>query len=127
MPSTGTGSGIDVEAGERGSLTYADSVMERIVSLSATEVTSVVSTGSRLDQVVGHRYPKADVRVAGQHVWVAVELAVVWPASLPETAARARDHIGERVAFLTGLVVDVVDVTIAQMTRAQRSTRERVQ
>lgn len=126
MPSTVAGSGVDVDAGDRGTLSYADSVMERIVSLSAIEVASVVSTGSRLDQVIGHRYPKADVRVAGQHVRVAVELAVVWPASLPDTAARAREHIGERVAFLTGLVVEVVDVTIASMTRAQPSSRERV-
>lgn len=100
--------------------------MERLVSLSATEVASVVSTGSRLDHVIGHRYPKADVRVAGQHVRIGVELAVLWPASLPDTAARARDHIGERVTFLTGLVVDIVDVTIASMTRAQPSSRERV-
>lgn len=121
----GEGSGSS-DGSDRGSLTFADRVIERIASISAVEVESVVTSGSRLDKVVGHRYPKADVQQAGQHVRIAMELALAWPASLPNAAAQARDHVTERVAALTGLSVDVVDVSVAQMVRAQRTALEMV-
>lgn len=115
------------DAATRGSLTISDRVIERISHRAALEVAEVTAVGTRIDQVIGHKYPKVDVQRAGQRVRIRAQVAVVWPAILPRVAAQVRDMIASRVGSLTGLTVDFVDVSIAQMIRADPATKARAQ
>ena len=111
------------DASARGSLTISDRVVERISHRAALEVGEVTAVGTRIDQVIGHKYPKISVQRAGQLVRVRAQVAVAWPAVLPRVAAQVRDMIASRVASLTGLTVDFVDVSIAQMVRTDPARR----
>ncbi len=108
---------------ERGTLTIADKVVERIASIAAGEVGHTVSTGSGWSRVVTKRLPNATAKVAGDHARVGVQIAVAWPSSLSDVATRVRDHIIERVGSLTSIVVDAVDVSVADVVRPDTATR----
>lgn len=111
----------------RGSLTINDRVVERISHHAALEVVEVMAVGNRIDQVIGHKYPKVSVQRAGHHVRIDAQVAVIWPAVLPSVAGQVRDMITSRVGTLTGLNVDFVDVSIAEMIRADPATKARTQ
>lgn len=112
---------------QRGRLTILDSVVERIAVIAAGEVEGVVSSGSGLDQVLGHRYPKADATIAGDRARIHVEIAIAWAQPLGQVAGRVRDEVGHRVTKLVGLRVDAVDVTAAKVVQAPEPERRRVQ
>lgn len=118
--------GLD-EQGQRGHLTIADRVVQRVAVTAASEVDGVVSIGSGLDQVLGHRYPKADATVAGNRARITVEVAVRWPHPLAEVSADVRQRVRQRVSELVGLQVDAVDVTAAKIVHAPESNVRQVQ
>ncbi len=111
----------------RGRLTIADRVVERVATRAAGEVGQVVSTGSGLDNVLGHRYPRADATVAGDRARIQVQVAVAWPAPLAQVCASVRDHVRTRVGDLVGVQVDAVDVTAAKVVPAPAPERRSVQ
>ena len=115
------------EAGARGRLHIADQVVEKVATIAAGEVPGVRTTGSGLESVVGRQYPKAKAEVAGGHAQVRLDIAVTWPAPLGRTAASVRQHVREQLESLVGLSVDVVDVTVATVSPADRSDPRRVQ
>lgn len=115
------------DAGRRGALEIADRVVQRIAAHTARGVAGVVSSGSGLDQVLGHRYPKADATVAGDRARVDVEIAVAWPHPLGEVSAQVRDTVARRVQELVGLRVDAVDVRAATVVHEKSAPSRRVQ
>ena len=94
---------------------------------AAREIDGVVSIGSGFDQVLGHRYPKADATVAGNRVRIEVDVAVTWPHPLAKVSADVRQRVRQRVSELVGLQVDAVDVTASKIVTAPESKVRRVQ
>ena len=114
-------------AGDRGSLTVADRVIERLATIAALEVDGVVRTGSAVDRALGRQYPKAEAHVAGGHARVTVEVAVRWPAPLADLAGHVRDQVRDSLTTLANVQVDAVDVVAAKMVIAATTPRRRVQ
>lgn len=100
--------------------------MERIATFAAGEIPGVQRTGSSLGGVIGHQYPSANAQVAGGHVKISIELAVVWPTPLAATAKSVRDRVRSQLEDLAGLTVDRVDVTVAKVTQHQPQPERRV-
>ena len=111
---------------ERGTLTIADRVVERIASIAASEVPGVADIGSGWTQIVRRSLPTSQARVAGGRSRIGVDIAAVWPAALDELAAAVHSHVTERVFALTGVAVDGVDVTVADVVHTE-SMRRRVE
>ena len=111
------------EPGDRGQLTIADRVVEQVAVLAARQIDGVATTGSSLKRAVGRQYPRAEAHVAGHRVRVVLQIAVTWPASLPQVAAAVRDSVAERVTTLVGMHVDAVDVSATTIVQAQPRTR----
>lgn len=101
-----------------GRLVIADRVVERVATYAAAEVDGVASIGSALERAVGRAYPKADAHIAGDRVRLSIDVAVVWPASLPQVATAVRQHVHDQITALVGLHVDAVDVTTAKVVHA---------
>lgn len=111
---------------ERGTTTIADRVVERVASLAANEVDDVTDGTSGWTRIVRRSTPRAEARVAGGRARIKVEIAAAWPASLPALATTVSERVTRRVAELTGVAVDGVDVTIADVVHSQ-SPRRRVE
>lgn len=112
---------------QRGRLVIADSVVERIAAIAAGEVVGVVKAGSGLDQVLGHRYPKATATLAGNRTRIHVEIAIAWPHPLGQVCAQVQDEVRDRVTKFAGVRVDAVDVTAAKVVHAPEPELRRVQ
>lgn len=112
---------------QRGSTTIAANAVQRIAEAELRLVPGVVATGSGLDKVVGRQYPKVTADVAGSRARLSIEIAVAWPLPLADVCARVRDTLGTRLAELTGLSIDAVDVTAAKVVQPEPPTRRRVQ
>ena len=113
------------DPGDRGSLTIADRVVEKVASQAVTEVD--LATGaprSLLGRRVGAQDPdrraRADARVDGDLVSVSVSLAVQWPAPVRQVAAQVREHLTTRISELTGLQVAEVDVDVPALVTGHR-------
>ena len=59
--------------------------------------------------------PKTSVEVDGSKAFVTLEISVRWPASVPEITGQVRRHVRDRVRELTGLDVDEVHITVADL------------
>lgn len=112
-----------VPAEERGRTTIADKVVERIASIAANEVESVIDTRTGWTRVVRGRLPRAEAVVAGGTSRITVEVAATWPTPLNSVAGRVRDHVSERVSTLTGVNVTAVDVSIADVVHLETAER----
>lgn len=78
----------------------------------------VTPAGSGLKKVMGRQYPKADAEVAQGRARLHLEIAVEWPHPLADVCGLVRDTVSARVAELTGLNLDIVDVTAANVVHA---------
>ncbi len=107
---------------ERGTLTIANKVVERVASIAAREIGQVTDSRAGWTQLY-RNLPTATAKVAGGRARVDVEVAAAWPSSLPEVTAQVRDRVSERVTHLTGVTVVAVDVTIADVIRPQADDR----
>ena len=114
------------DPGERGDLSIADRVVEQIAVLAAQQVEGVAVLGSGLERVVGRNFPRAQAHVAGTRVRLVLQIAVIWPAALPQVAAAVRDTVAERISTLVGMHVDAVDVNAAKVVHAQPRQDRRV-
>ena len=124
---TGEGGRESQDPAQRGRLVITDKVVERIATVAAGEVEGVVKAGSGFDQVLGHRYPKADATVAGDRARIQVQVAIAWPHPLGQVCGRVRDQVHDRVAELIGVRVDAVDVIAANVVHAPQPEGRRVQ
>jgi uncharacterized alkaline shock family protein YloU len=114
---------------ERGRLELSERAVGRLVAAAAAEVDGVGGAVSRvLGQALGSAdadaRPRATVTRAGDLVTAEVSLSVVWPAPVPEVAARVRERVGEQLSRLAGLRLSHIDITITALT--SRAARRRV-
>lgn len=119
--------GLRIPPADRGTLHIADHVIDRIASHAALQVDRVVATGGRLDQVVGHRYPRATSTVAGRRVRVGLEVALTWPAPVAAVTQNIREVVRTRLEEMTGMQIDTVDITVSQFASPDAISNRRVQ
>ena len=116
---------------ERGSLTVADRVVERVAGYAVTLVDGASAAPRRvLGVTVGEarddREASVDARVDGQVATVEATVSIGWPASVRAVADRLRQQVREDVERITGVQVAHVDVDVVSLT-APASRRRRVQ
>lgn len=130
---TGAGSPLpelgDVE--ERGSLTIADRVVERVAGYAVTLVPGASAAprrvlGITVGDVREDREAPVDARVDGHVATVEASVSIAWPASVRAVAARLRDQVRADVEGLTGVRVAHVDVDVVSLS-APVSPARRVQ
>ncbi|GAA1594074.1 hypothetical protein GCM10009804_58320 [Kribbella hippodromi] len=107
--------------GERGSLEISPRAIERIAETAALQAPGVI----RQDATFGRGLPKAEAKQAGRRLRIDLAVAVEWGYPLSGTAAEARNQVARKVADLTGLGVDVVNVDISAVTPPRPRTEVR--
>ena len=113
---------------ELGTISIADGVVSKIAARAAAENPDAGAAAARmLGRAVpgaGHlgvrgtdlqALPKTSVEVDGSKAFVTLEISVRWPASVPEITGQVRRHVRNRVRELTGLDVDEVHITVADL------------
>ena len=127
--STGTrGRAARAGRNELGTISIADGVVSKIAARAAAENPDAGAAAARmLGRAVpgaGHlgvrgtdlqALPKTSVEVDGSKAFVTLEISVRWPASVPEITGQVRSHVRDRVRELTGLDVDEVHITVADL------------
>ena len=131
-PADDAGTGIEPAAragrNELGTISIADGVVSKIAARAAAENPDAGAAAARmLGRAVpgaGHlgvrgtdlqALPKTSVEVDGSKAFVTLEISVRWPASVPEITGQVRRHVRDRVRELTGLDVDEVHITVADL------------
>ncbi|MDQ6839067.1 MAG: Asp23/Gls24 family envelope stress response protein [Actinomycetota bacterium] len=115
------GSSVEPTGDEHGRTTIAESVVAKIASLAAQEVSGVDSLGGAISGaiagVVG-RVRGSEHKTAGVGVEVGIKQAAVdltmkvrYPFPIHEVADAVRQNVTDRIESMTGL--DVVEVNIA--------------
>ena len=113
---------------ERGRVAQSDRVVVKIASRAAAEISDAGAVGAKilgasvpgLDRIGGRvtgleSLPKTTAEVDGTQAFVAVEISVRYPASLPATTAAVRDTVADRVHAYTGLDVREVDIVVGAL------------
>lgn len=126
--STGIESAAGAGRNELGTISIADGVVSKIAARAATENPDAGAAAARmLGRAVpgaGHlgvrgtdleALPKTSVEVDGSKAFVTLEISIRWPASVPEITGQVRRHVRDRVRELTGLDVDEVHITVADL------------
>ena len=109
---TGTGD----EAGERGSLEIAFSVVRRIAEYAADTTEGTIRTERRLVGVgLGEAGSTAKVSGYGDQVDLRLEVPLAYPAPIALTVDAVRGNVRERVQTLTGYGVRALDVTVSAL------------
>ncbi len=111
---------------DRGELSIADQVVEKIAAAALAEVDQIGGAARRvLGVAVGaadsDARPLVDAQVNGSVVTVEARCSVGYPAPVGATTERARAHLIDRVAELTGLDVSRVDITVTTLTTTSES------
>ena len=131
-PQMNAGTGLEPAAragrNELGTISIADGVVSKIAARAAAENPDAGAAAARmLGRAVpgaGHlgvrgtdlqALPKTSVEVDGSKAFVTLEISVRWPASVPEITGQVRHHVRDRVRELTGLDVDEVHITVADL------------
>jgi uncharacterized alkaline shock family protein YloU len=105
---------------ERGKLTIADRVVERVAAYAVSQVPHAVAAPRRiLGMSVGQARPEGDANVdatvRGATASIEVALAVAWPQPVDAVARAARDQVRREVERITGVHVDYVDVEVTSL------------
>ena len=122
------GSGAKMGRNELGAISIASSAVEKIAARAATEHPDAGAAATRVLGLqlpgAGHLgtrgtdlrgLPKTAVEVDGSKAFVQLEISVRWPVSVLATTSAVRDHVRSRVEELTGLDVDEVQITVADL------------
>lgn len=96
---------------ERGTLSIADDVVEKLAVAAAGEIDGVgrPAGGGRATRT------RARVQRTGDQVEIGLTLAIVYPANVMATADATRDRVRARLADLAELTVGRVDVDVAAL------------
>lgn len=116
---------------ERGSLSVADRVVERVAGYAVSQVEAAMAAPRRVLGVnVGDARPQdsahVQARVYGDVATVEATIAVHWPASVRSVGDAVRDRVREDVARITGVRVEQIDLEIVSMS-APAAVPRRVQ
>lgn len=115
---------------ERGGLSIADRVVERIAGHAVTHVEGASAAPRRVLGVpLGgdpqDREASVDARVDGSTVTIDATIGIEWPVSVRTVAERLRGHVRAEVARLTGMHVAHIDLDVVSM-RAPAAKPRRV-
>lgn len=116
-----------VEPVDRGTLTVADRVIDKLAAHAATFVEGVVPAGSTLDRLAGRQLPRATSQVRGRQARVGVQIAVAWPQPLADTAGEVRTTVTQELTRLSGPTVVAVDVTVDRVELPNSLTGRRAE
>ncbi len=132
-PATGEGDGTpgSGDPGERGDLTLADRVVERVAGYAATLVPGASAAPRRVLGInVGDARPDSEAsvqaRVDGRTATVEATIAVTWPHSVREVAGLLRERIRADVRYVTGVQVAHIDLEVVSLP-TRTATARRVQ
>lgn len=118
-------------AGDRGRLTIADRVVEKVAAQAVAEVDRATGAPRRvLGQTLGRASEDTPARtsanVDGDIVTVTVSMSVTWPAPVRDVTAEVRRRVVQRVGELVGLQVAEVDIDVPTLlTRRTPAPRVR--
>ena len=106
---------------ERGRLSIADRVVERVAGYAVSQVNAAMAAPRRVLGVnVGDARPEeqasVDARVHGDIATVEATIAVRWPASVRSVGDAVRRRVRDDVAHITGVRVEQVDLDIVSMS-----------
>ena len=124
-----TGSAPETRAPEdRGTLSIADRVVERVAGYAATQVDGAAAAPRRLLGIsVGESRPDAEAAVRatvdGHVATVAATIAVAWPQSVRRVTEALRARVREDVRRITDVEVAHVDVDVVDFATAHASAR----
>lgn len=124
-----SGSTPDTRAPEdRGSLSIADRVVERVAGYAATQVDGAAAAPRRLLGIsVGESRPDAEAAVRatvdGSVATVEATIAVSWPQSVRRVTDQLRARIREDVRRLTDVEVAHVDVDVVDFVTTTAPAR----
>ncbi|MFJ7213492.1 Asp23/Gls24 family envelope stress response protein [Amycolatopsis sp. NPDC098790] len=109
-----------LSAPDRGTLTIAGQVVQRLAAHAVLEVDDVGGAAGRILGVsLGaedlDRPAQVTAHVADGAVTLDVRISIAYPASVTRTTERAREHLVRRVEELTGLTVTRVDFTVTAL------------
>ncbi|MDQ6784029.1 MAG: Asp23/Gls24 family envelope stress response protein [Actinomycetota bacterium] len=120
-PAAADGAAVERTGDEHGRTTIAESVVAKIASLAAQEVSGVDSLGGALSGaiagVVGrvrgseHKTAGVGVEVGTKQAAVDLTMKVRYPFPIHEVADSVRQNVTDRIESMTGL--EVVEVNIA--------------
>lgn len=94
----------------------ADEVIGSIAGLAASDVEGVVSmAGSDISSIFGKKSAKRGVKevITDDRVSFKLSLIVEYGCNIPEVCAKVQEKVKNTVENMTGLHVDVVEVTIS--------------
>ena len=119
------------DPGDRGELTIADRVVERVAGYAATQVPGAGAAPRRVLGIhLGDARPDSEAavraRVDGGTATVEATLAVEWPRPVHEVARRFREHVRADVLRLTGVQVAHIDIEVVSLP-AHAAAARRVQ
>ncbi len=113
---------------ERGRLTVAERVVERVAGYAATQVDGAAAAPRRLLGIsVGDARPDAEAAVRatvdGSVATVEATVAVAWPQSVRRVTDALRARVREDVRRITGVEVAHVDVDVVDFVPATAPAR----
>jgi uncharacterized alkaline shock family protein YloU len=104
---------------ELGRVEVSSRAVEKIAALAALEVDDAGGSNGRGLSWPGrrriNRIPKVSADVEGGHVFLDVELAVRWPASVAQVSDAVRDRLTTDVRVLAGLEVSEVNIDVVDL------------
>lgn len=113
---------------ELGAISVSDAAVSKIAARSAVENPDAGAAATRLLGVSvpgaahlgGHAtdlaaLPKVSVEVDGASVFCDLTISVRWPANIADVTKAVRAHVIDRVHELTGLSVEEVHITVADL------------
>ena len=126
-PSTpGSGGAVEPTGNDHGRTTIAESVVAKIASLAAQEVSGVDSLGGAISGaiagVVGrvrgseHKTAGVGVEVGTKQAAVDLTMKVRYPFPIHEVADAVRQNVTERIESMTGLEVVEVNIAVTDLT-----------
>ena len=126
-----TGAARSGEPGDRGELTIADRVVERVAGYAATQVPGASAAPRRVLGInVGDARPDGEAavqaRVDGRTATIEATIAVEWPRSVREVTRQFREQVRADVLHLTGVRVAHVDIEVVSLP-AHAAAARRVQ
>jgi uncharacterized alkaline shock family protein YloU len=127
LPTSAPAGGVAVDAAERGELTIAEQVVEKIAATALSEVEHVGGAARRVLGVAlgpdgSDRLAQVHARVNGSLVTLEVTCSVAYPAPVGTVTEQARSRIIDRVEQLTGLGARQVDITVTTLTTTMASS-----
>ncbi|MBT2452522.1 Asp23/Gls24 family envelope stress response protein [Streptomyces sp. ISL-43] len=115
---------LPVPAAERGATVIPDKVVARIAARAARE--ALTGRTGTAPARLGLAPPRATVAVSSGAARLQLSLDLPYPVDIAEASRLVQNHVGERVAQLTGLRVTEVTLTIQHLVPSSGLEHRRV-